>query len=114
MPEKSIKYWLLPEINDLFKTGRIKNHFPTQPVAITPTHVTLRKPDGSMYDVSADFVLSLIGYEQDNTLFKLAGVKLVGDCGAPAYDDNTMETNVPGLYVAGTAVGALSGDCHSR
>jgi len=109
LPEKSIKYWLLPEINNLFEAGRIKNYFPTQPVAITPTHVTLKRLGGSgaggTFDVPADFVLALIGYEQDNTLFKLAGVQLLGDCGAPAYDDNTMETNVPGVYVAGTAVG---------
>ena len=106
LPQKSIKYWLLPEITHLFETGRVKNHFPTQPVAITPTHVTLRPmTDGHTVDVPADFVLALIGYEQDNTLFKIAGVKIVGDCGAPAYDDRTMETNVPGLYVAGTAVG---------
>jgi thioredoxin reductase (NADPH) len=106
LPEKSIKYWLLPEINNLIETGRIAGHYATQPVAITPTHVTLRRlSDQSTYDVPADFVLKLIGYEQDDTLFKLAGIKLLGDCGAPAYDDRTMETNVPGLYVAGTAVG---------
>ena len=106
LPAKSIKYWLLPEINNLIDTGRMAGHFNTQPVAITPTHVTLRRmADGGTYDVAADFVLKLIGYEQDNTLFKLAGVKLLGDCGAPAYDDRTMETNVPGLFVAGTAVG---------
>ena len=109
LPEKSIKYWLLPEINNLIETGRIAGYYATQPVAITPTHVTLRRladgAGGATFDVPADFVLKLIGYEQDNTLFKLAGVKLVGDCGAPAYDDRTMETNVPGLFVAGTAVG---------
>jgi thioredoxin reductase (NADPH) len=106
LPEKSIKYWLMPEITHLIDAGRIAGHYATQPVAITPTHVTLRKlADGSTFDVRADFVLKLIGYEQDNTLLKLAGVKLLGDCGAPAYDDRTMETNVPGLYVAGTAVG---------
>jgi thioredoxin reductase (NADPH) len=106
LPQKSIKYWLLPEITNLFETGRIKNYFPTQPVAITPTQVTLRRTtDGHTFDVPADFVLALIGYEQDNTLFKLAGVQLVGDCGAPAYDDRTMETNIKNLYVAGTAVG---------
>jgi thioredoxin reductase (NADPH) len=106
LPDKSIKYWLLPEINNLIDTGRIAGHFVTQPVAITPTHVTLRRlGDNSTFDAPADFVLKLIGYEQDNTLFKLAGVKILGDCGAPAYDDRTMETNVPGLFVAGTAVG---------
>jgi thioredoxin reductase (NADPH) len=106
LPEKSIKYWLLPEMNNLIDTRRIAGHFSTQPVAITPTHVTLRRiGDGSTFDVPADFVLKLIGYEQDNTLFKLAGIKILGDCGAPAYDDRTMETNIENLYVAGTAVG---------
>ena len=107
LPQKSIKYWLLPEISNYFETGRIRSYFPTQPLAITPTHVTLAKLSGSgeTFDVEADFVLALIGYEQDNTLFKLAGVQLVGDCGAPAYDDRTMESNIPNLYVAGTAVG---------
>jgi thioredoxin reductase (NADPH) len=56
-------------------------------------------------EIPADFVLLLIGYEQDNTLFKLAGIHLVGDCGAPAFDPATMESNVKGIYVAGTAVG---------
>jgi thioredoxin reductase (NADPH) len=105
LPEKSVKYWLLPEINYLCQTGRIRGYFSTQPVAITPTQVTLRRDTGETIDVPADFVLALIGYEQDDTLFKLAGVKLLGDSAAPAYDDKTMETNVPGVYVAGTAVG---------
>ena len=106
LPEKSIKYWLMPEILNLMDTGRIKSFFPTQPVAITPSHVTLRKlPGDETFDVAADFVLLLVGYEQDNTLFKLAGIQLSGDCQAPVFNERTMETNVPNLYVAGTAVG---------
>ena len=110
LPAKSIKYWLLPEINGLMQSGRIPAHLPTVPRAITPTHVTLARVGDSLYghdtfDVPADFVLPLIGYVQDNKLFKLAGVHLEGDCGAPVFNPRTMETNVPGLYVAGTAVG---------
>ncbi|WP_428938144.1 NAD(P)-binding domain-containing protein [Fontivita pretiosa] len=104
LPEKSIKYWLLPEINAYLRSERIKGYMNTRPVAITPTHVVLDR-DGERVDVPADFVLLLVGYEQDNTLFKLAGVELRGSCAAPVYDERTMETNVPGLYVAGTAVG---------
>ena len=114
LPEKSIKYWLLPEINGLIDSGRIEAYFNTVPVEITPSHAVLKgwgggemvvvPPSPNPVRVSADFVLALIGYEQDNTLFKLAGVELRGDCGAPAFDERTMETNVPGLYVAGTAV----------
>jgi thioredoxin reductase (NADPH) len=127
LPSRSIKYWLLPEINGLIESGRIEGYLGTVPTAIHPTHVTLdRSPlaggdeDGNgqtparrrgrmapsfPVDVPADFVVALIGYEQDNTLLKLAGVELQGSCGAPAYDERTMETNVPGVYVAGTAVG---------
>jgi thioredoxin reductase (NADPH) len=114
LPDKSIKYWLMPEVSGLIESGRIAAHFETAPIEITPTHVTLRRlpgadgaggAGGEIMKVRADFVLLLIGYEQDNSLFKLAGVQLHGDCGAPAYDERSMETNVPNLYVAGTAVG---------
>jgi len=73
-------------------------------VSITPDTVTLRSGDKG-FDVPADFVLSLIGYEQDTTLFKKAGLKLEGSCQAPLFDPETMETSVPNLYVAGTCVG---------
>jgi thioredoxin reductase (NADPH) len=110
LPAKSIKYWLLPEINGLMQSGRIEAYLPTVPRAITPTHVTLARVGHSLYghetfDVPADFVLLLLGYVQDNRLFKMAGVQLEGESSAPVFDARTMETNVPGLYVAGTAVG---------
>lgn len=104
LPEKSIKYWLMPEISGLLQSGRIPGHFGTTPVKITPTHVTLAR-GGEVFDVPADFVLLLIGYEQDNSLLKLAGVRLEGDCGQPAVDPATMQTNIPGLFVAGTVTG---------
>jgi len=56
-------------------------------------------------DVPADFVLALSGYEQDDTLFKLAGVQLRGDCHAPLLDERTTQSSVPNLYIIGTAVG---------
>jgi thioredoxin reductase (NADPH) len=107
LPEKSIKYWLLPEINTLIGAGRIKAHFNTVPTEITQSSVSLCSTgdDRSSSDVPADFVLALIGYEQDNTLFKLAGAELRGDCNAPALDERTMQSSVHNLYVIGTAVG---------
>jgi thioredoxin reductase (NADPH) len=106
LPEKSIKYWLLPEINTLIQAGRIEACFQTQPTEITPTSVKLRSTVGSdSREVRADFVLALIGYEQDTTLFKLAGVELQGDCRAPRLDEHTMQSSIPNLYIIGTAVG---------
>jgi len=101
LDEKSIKYWLIPEINGLIAAGRITGLFNTMPTEIKPGEVKL----SSSQSVPADFVLMQIGFEQDTTLLAMAGVELVGDCRAPSYDPRTMETNVPGMYVAGTAVG---------
>lgn len=103
LPDKSIKYWLLPEINSLIDAGRIDAYFQSTPTHIYADRVTLRRGNES-FDVPADFVLSLIGYEQDNTLFKIAGIEIAGHCGAPVYDEATMQTSVPGIFVAGTAV----------
>jgi len=55
--------------------------------------------------VAVDSVLLLTGYVADVSLLRMAGVELVGECQSPRYDPRTMETNVPGLYVAGTATG---------
>ncbi len=122
--EKSVKYWLLPEIKWLIKKGMIRYLPYTQPTRIDPGSVTFKRLGcdeaqkaelsetygdvvdpgvGEPFDVDADFVLLLTGYAQDSTLFEAAGVELQGENRAPEHDQNTMQTNVPGLYVIGTA-----------
>jgi len=100
-----VKYWLKPEIEDLIARGTITAHFRTLPTQITPSHVTCRPVagDGAAFEVPADFVLLMVGYAADMSLFRMAGVELTGDREVPTFDHNTMETNVPGLFVAGTA-----------
>jgi thioredoxin reductase (NADPH) len=101
LPEKSIKYWLLPEIRGLLKSGAIRGFLGTCVERIEPLYTWLT--NGQVVD--ADFVVPQIGYVADMSLARLAGVDLVGDRQIPAYDPETMETNVPGLYVCGTVVG---------
>jgi thioredoxin reductase (NADPH) len=110
--QSSIKYWLLPEINGLIEANKIHGYFGTEPVEITPSHVRFCKSrlcqlkEDRKYDPQPfDFVLLLIGYEADQTLLRIAGVELRGDCGTPVFNENTMQTNVPGIYVAGCAIG---------
>ena len=102
---KSVKYWLTPEIDWLIKKGDITYYPHTMPVQITPTMVTLQSTDdgSAAIDVDADFVLALDGYQMDTTLLEQTGVELVGANNAPKLDPLTMQTNVPGLYVIGTA-----------
>jgi thioredoxin reductase (NADPH) len=97
-----IKYWLLPEIKHLIKTGAITHHPLTVPREISPTAVTLDRA-GERIEVQADAVLALTGYEMDGSLLERAGVELQGEGRAPKHNPRTMETNIPGLYIAGTA-----------
>jgi thioredoxin reductase (NADPH) len=99
------------EINLLTRKGAIDFYPSTVPVSISPDAVTLAPaPDlvaegnsGKTIDVPADFVFLATGYNADASLLRSAGVRLEGDDEVPAYDAETMETNVSGLYVAGTA-----------
>jgi len=106
LPEKNIKYWLYPEISGLIRAGMIRAYFETRPVRIEPTHVELEDVHrrGKRQRVAADDVLTLVGYEQEKSLFHRAGIELVGNNQQPWVNEATMETNVPGIYVAGTAL----------
>lgn len=122
--EKSVKYWLSPEIKWLIRKGYIKYYPYSSPSAIARGSVTLKQlacdeaarvdlvneygdaisfDNAKSFEVDADFVLLMTGYAQDATLFERAGVRLEGENNAPVHDGNTMETNVPGVHVIGTA-----------
>lgn len=110
-----VKYWLLPEIRALLRDGRVRWLPRTVPREIRPGSVLLeRLPEapgesggepgaGEPVEVAADEVLLLTGYRQDPDLFEQAGVTLEGPGRQPRFDEATMESDVPGLYVAGTA-----------
>lgn len=98
-----VKFWLLPEIRALVRDGQIGFLPGTTVRAILPGKVLLER-QGEAIEVEADDVLLLTGYEQDCDLFLQAGVTLEGPGRRPRHDERTMETDVPGLYVAGTGV----------
>lgn len=100
---KVVKFWLLPEIRALIRDGLVRFLPRTWPLAIKQGSVVLAGPKAET-EVAADFVLLMTGYRQDPTLFELFGVELRGDDRQPVYDPETMETNVPNVFVAGTAV----------
>ena len=117
LPAKSIKYWLLPEITGLLKSGAIRGELGTVVRRITPGSVTLDWAEGARsqqglwsgnegpWEVEADFVIPQIGFVSDMSLCRRAGVQLNGEREVPSYDIETMETNVPGVYLCGTIVG---------
>lgn len=105
LPQEQIKYWLIPEMNGLINSGRMPAYFGSKLKRITPGNATLVLDDGTEKTLPFDVVLLLTGYEQDNTLLKCAGIDLIGSCDLPVFDPETMETRIPSLYLAGTAIG---------
>jgi thioredoxin reductase (NADPH) len=114
-PER-VKFWLLPEIRALVRDGRVRFLGRTLPREILADRAVLERlgpplpgrdrPEpgrGEAVEVPADFVLLLTGYEQDPDLFAQLGVTLEGEGRRPRLDPATMETDVAGVYVAGTA-----------
>lgn len=112
---------LVRQVNDLISAGSIKAWFNTVPKAITPTHILLESNIGEQLAVAADGILLMTGYVPDVSLFQLAGVRLDAQTCAPFYRPETMETNVEGLYVAGTITAGKQEDvrvfietCHAH
>ncbi|MDR3613148.1 MAG: NAD(P)-binding domain-containing protein [Candidatus Obscuribacterales bacterium] len=97
---KRIKPWLLPELENLIKEGKIQVVTNFQLKEITRSF-TMGSNDREIVSIASDFVLLLTGYRQKTDLFDQLGVTLVD--AQPIVDLNTMETNVPNVYVIGTA-----------
>jgi thioredoxin reductase (NADPH) len=97
---KVVKFWLLPEVRALIRDGLVRFLPRTSVTEIRRGTVLLDPPQ----EIGADFVLLMTGYRQDPTMFELLGVALEGPQRQPAHDPATMETNAPGVFVAGTAV----------
>jgi len=106
---KRVKFWLLPEINAMVRDGRLRFLPRTIVREIRSDRIVVERRAVAMgehpetLEIPADEILLLTGYEQDSTLFEAAGVTLEGEGRKPRHDVRTMETDVPGLFVAGTA-----------
>jgi thioredoxin reductase (NADPH) len=106
-----VKPHLGQDMETRLENGEIQFLPSTVPVRITPDYVELAytgedgQPAAETFRHATDFVLLSTGFVADMALFRQAGVTLLGAQQIPAYDEDTMETDVPGLYVAGTAAG---------
>src|SRR5581483_2844357 len=99
----SVKYWIKPDIENRIKNGEVTAYFKSRVKQIMPKSVTLETPSGEVA-LKNDFVFALTGYHPDFEFLAKLGVELSpGDC-RPRANPETLETNVPGIYVAGVIV----------
>ncbi|MCS7462005.1 YpdA family putative bacillithiol disulfide reductase [Paenibacillus doosanensis] len=98
----NIKPWVLPIFESMVSKGRIRMLFRSQVIRIEERTITIVR-DGEEQQLDNDFVLALTGFRPDRTMLTEAGAQLDDERRAPLYDPETMETTVPGLYIAGVA-----------
>jgi thioredoxin reductase (NADPH) len=100
--KEGVKYWLKPDMENRIEEGSIPARFHTQVRAFLPEGaVEIETPDGpELLPAQAAYVL--IGYTPDVAFERRCGVEVDPETLIPAYDPETCESNVPGLYIAGT------------
>jgi thioredoxin reductase (NADPH) len=102
---QSVKYWLRPDIENRVKEGSIRAHFDTTVEEIGPASVRLVRR-GERTEIPNDFVLALTGYRPDFPFLRRLGIEVTPD-GHLVHDEETMETTVSGLYVAGVVAAGV-------
>ncbi|HEX9215569.1 MAG TPA: YpdA family putative bacillithiol disulfide reductase [Gemmatimonadales bacterium] len=99
---KSVKYWLRPDLENRIKAGEIQARLASQVIEITPREVVVRGWLGNSERIPADRVYALIGFHPDLQLFERIGIAFDPESGRPEIDPDTLETSVPGVFVAGS------------
>jgi thioredoxin reductase (NADPH) len=104
---ESVKYWVKPDIENRIKEGSIKAYFNSEIKRIDNISVEIETP-GGVRILENDFVLAMTGYQPPFEFMETCGIKFRDDeFHTPVYNEQTMESNVPNLYLAGVVCGGL-------
>ena len=103
----NVKYWVKPDIENRIKEGSIKAYFNATPKSITESHIIINTNDVEVR-LENDFVLAMTGYEPNFDFLEKIGINILPDdkC-VPVHNTETMETNMPNIYLAGVICGGL-------
>lgn len=98
----SLKYWVRPDLENRIAAGEIASRLGAVVERITARAVIIRQGESAEESVLADRVFALTGFRPDTDLFRRVGVEIDEITGRPAHDSATLETNVPGVFLAGS------------
>jgi thioredoxin reductase (NADPH) len=101
---QTIKYWVKPDIENRIKAGQVQALFETRVIEITPHEVIVTNSSGEKR-LPAKQVCALTGYHPDFQFIQNLGVHLDPVTCKPSLDPNTLESNVPGVHLAGVVIG---------
>jgi len=105
---KRVKYWVRPDIENRIKEGSIQAYFNSCLTAIREKEVDILTPAG-IITIDNDYVIAATGYQPDFTFLQESGIALSDDeVKQPVYNPDTMESNLPGVYLAGVVCGGMN------
>lgn len=108
---KPLKWWLQPDLENRIAKGEIRAFFNASLAEITPHTAVIQFNDGRCETIKNDFVIAMTGYRPETDLLRDAGVHVDPKTNRPEINPETLETNVPGLFVAGViAAGDISNE----
>lgn len=103
----NIKYWVKPDIVNRIESGEIKAFYESEILEIKENTILIQTPNG-VEKINNDFVLAMTGYLPNYEILKKLGVKINDDeFKTPSYNEETMETNIKGVFLAGVICGGL-------
>ena len=104
---ENIKYWVRPDIVNRIESGEIKAYYESEIKEIKEKSIIIKSPNG-IKEIDNDFVLAMTGYQPNYDILQKLGVDINADeFKTPEYNEETMETNVSGVYLAGVICGGL-------
>lgn len=103
----SVKPWILPGFDSLVRKDEITMVFNAHIKEITKNAVSY-EVNGVEQRISNEFVFAMIGYQPNITFLHDAGIETDPVSGIPAYDEETYETNIRGIYVAGVVAAGFN------
>ncbi|GAA4308729.1 YpdA family putative bacillithiol disulfide reductase [Mucilaginibacter gynuensis] len=101
-----VKYWVRPDIINRIEEGSIKAYFNAELAEVREFEADIRTPEG-LITIPNDFVMAMTGYKPNFNFLNKLGINLSADKFIPEYNPDTMETNLPGMYLAGVVCGGL-------
>lgn len=103
-----VKYWVKPDVENRIKEGSIKVYFNSTLKAIREKEVDIQTPNG-VETIENDYVIALTGYQPNFDFLRRVGIQLSDDALLqPSYNPDTMETNLPNVYLAGVVCGGMN------
>jgi len=99
----SLKYWVRPDIENRIKAGQIRALFGVRVKEFVREGIVVEN-DAGVEELKARQVFALTGYHPDYAFIEALGVRLDKDSRRPSIDPQTLESNVPGIYLAGVVI----------